>query len=126
MGIPNEFNPEAIAAKSAPDMRMYQVEVSSTEPMKSLLESNPEIYFVTPKGGSQWGTWEFKPGSYYDTTTGVKHPYWAEHRLPQPTQDRCLAKFARACHALDKIELPNTRVIGSRHIEQRMLVSGAR
>ncbi len=87
MGIPNEFNPEAIAAKSAPDMRMYQVEVSSTEPMKSLLESNPEIYFVTPKGGSQWGTWEFKPGSYYDTTTGVKHPYWAEHRLPQPTKD---------------------------------------
>lgn len=85
--VPNEFDPEFIKARSAPDMRMYRAETSSSEPMKSVLESNPEIYFVPPKRRSDWGNWEFKPGSYYDTTTGAKHPYWQDHDLPEPSRD---------------------------------------
>ena len=66
---------------------MYRAENSSTEPMKSVLENNPEIYFVEPKRGADWGNWEYKPGSYYDTTTGDKHEYWRDHDLPRPTKD---------------------------------------
>ena len=84
---PDEFNTEFIKAKSAPDMQMYRAEVSTSEPMKSVLENNPEIYFVPPQRRADWGNWEFKPGSYYDTTTGAKHPYWQDHNLPQPTKD---------------------------------------
>jgi ectoine hydroxylase-related dioxygenase (phytanoyl-CoA dioxygenase family) len=54
--------------------------------MKSMLENNPEIYFVPPQRGSDWGHWEFRPGSYYDTTTGAKHPYWKDKPLPQATR----------------------------------------
>lgn len=85
--IPEEFDPEFIKARSAPDMQMYRAERTSQEPMKSVLENNPEIYIVPPQRSSNWGNWEFKPGSYYDTTTGSKHPYWADVDLPQPTKD---------------------------------------
>ena len=66
---------------------MYRDQVGSQEPMKSVLENNPEIYFVPPQRGSDWGNWEFKPGSYYDTTTGAKHSYWKEQSLPEATKD---------------------------------------
>jgi ectoine hydroxylase-related dioxygenase (phytanoyl-CoA dioxygenase family) len=66
---------------------MYRDQISSQEPMKSMLENNPEIYFVPPQRGSDWGNWEFKPGSYYDTTTGAKHPYWQDQSLPEATKD---------------------------------------
>lgn len=85
--IPNEFDPEYIASKSAPELHMYRAEVTSQEPMKSVLENNPEIYFVQPKRSSDWGNWEFKPGSYYDTTTGSKHAFWQDKGLPQPSKD---------------------------------------
>ncbi|MGH1490385.1 MAG: phytanoyl-CoA dioxygenase family protein [Acidimicrobiales bacterium] len=85
--IPKEFDPDFIKAKSASDMQMYRAERSSQEPMKSVLENNPEIYIVPPQRSSNWGNWEFKPGSYYDTTTALKHPYWADVDLPQPTKD---------------------------------------
>jgi ectoine hydroxylase-related dioxygenase (phytanoyl-CoA dioxygenase family) len=85
--VPTEFDPAIISANSAPEAQMYRAEVTSTEPMKSVLENNPEIYFVPPRRSSEWGNWEFKPGSYYDTTTGSKHPYWRDHILPQPTKD---------------------------------------
>ena len=85
--VPDEFNAEFIKAKSAPDMQMYRAEVSTSEPMKSVLENNPDIYFVPPQRGADWGNWAFKPGSYYDTTTGAKHPYWQDHNLPQATKD---------------------------------------
>ncbi|MFT7129158.1 MAG: ectoine hydroxylase-related dioxygenase (phytanoyl-CoA dioxygenase family) [Gammaproteobacteria bacterium] len=85
--IPHEFDPATIKSKSAPEMQMYRTEVTSQEPMKSLLENNPEIYFVTPMRGSQWGAWEFKSGSYYDTTIGSKHPFWQDKDLPRPTKD---------------------------------------
>jgi len=85
--VPPEFDPELIAAKSTSDRQMYRAETKSTEPMKSVLENNPEIHFVPPKRGSEWGNWEFKPGSYYDTTTGDKHPAWQGKDLPQPSKD---------------------------------------
>jgi len=69
-GIPNEFDPTNVASRSAPERQMYHAENASREPMKSVLENNPEIYFVPPKRRGDWGTWEFKPGSYYDTTVG--------------------------------------------------------
>ena len=85
--IPEEFDPEAVKAMSSPELHMYRDEIMSQEPMKSLLENNPEIYFVPPCRGEDWGHWEFKPGSYYDTTVGSKHPYWQDYDLPMPTKN---------------------------------------
>lgn len=85
--IPEEFKPEAVKAMSSPELHMYGDEISSQEPMKSLLENNPEIYFVPPCRGEDWGNWEFKPGSYYDTTIGSKHPYWKDYDLPKPSKN---------------------------------------
>ena len=66
---------------------MYRAELLSRDPMSSVLADNPEIYFVPPKRKSEWGQWEFKPGSYYDTTTGDKHTYWKDKDLPQASKD---------------------------------------
>jgi ectoine hydroxylase-related dioxygenase (phytanoyl-CoA dioxygenase family) len=85
--IPAEFDPAAIEARSPPDAQMYRAENSVLEPMKSVLENNPEIYFVPPERGANWGNWTFKPGSYYDTSTGDQHPYWRDRNLPQPSKD---------------------------------------
>ena len=85
--IPSEFSSDYIAARSAPESQMYHAERSSQEPMKSVLENNPEIYFVPPKRSSEWGKWEYIPGSYYDTTTGSKHPCWQDKSLPQASKD---------------------------------------
>jgi ectoine hydroxylase-related dioxygenase (phytanoyl-CoA dioxygenase family) len=85
--IPNEFDPLAIKSKSKPESHMYREQISSQEPMKSVLENNPEIYFVPPQRASDWGNWEFKPGSYYDTTVGSKHSYWKGQVLPRASKD---------------------------------------
>ncbi|MEM7078245.1 MAG: phytanoyl-CoA dioxygenase family protein [Pseudomonadota bacterium] len=85
--IPAEFDPQVIAANSDASQQMYREEVTSNEPMASVLKNNPEIYFVPPKRSSEWGNWEFKSGAYYDTTTGAKHPAWADVDLPQPSKD---------------------------------------
>jgi ectoine hydroxylase-related dioxygenase (phytanoyl-CoA dioxygenase family) len=85
--IPNEFDPTYINARSTPELQMYHAEVNTQEPMKSVLQNNPEIYFVTPKRSSDWGNWEFKKGAYYDTTIGSKHPYWHDKELPQASKD---------------------------------------
>ncbi len=66
---------------------MYHDEVTTREPMASVLANNPEIYFVPPKRSAEWGQWEFRPGSYYDTTTGAKHPAWKDVALPIATRD---------------------------------------
>ncbi len=87
MTIPSEFSPENVAANAAPEMHMYREAVHSQEPMKSMLENNPEIYFVPPQRGSEWGNWEFRQGAYYDTTTGAKHAYWKDQPLPEATRD---------------------------------------
>ena len=84
--VPVEFDPESVAARSTPDVQMYRAENTSTEPMASVLANNPEIHFVEPKRGADWGNWEFTPGAYYDTTTGDKHEYWCDHDLPRPTK----------------------------------------
>ena len=85
--IPVEFDPDHITSLSNPDAQMYRAELSSKDPMQSVLKDNPEIYFVPPKRRSEWGEWEFKPGSYYDTTIGSKHPYWKNEDLPKATKD---------------------------------------
>ena len=85
--IPEEFKPEVVKARSEPEAQMYRDEIISQEPMKSLLENNPEIYFVPPCRGENWGNWEFRPGSYYDTTTGSKHPYWKDYDLPKSSKN---------------------------------------
>ena len=85
--IPREFDPQLIAEQSAQERRIYQAENASKEPMASVLANNPEIYFVPPQRRSDWGNWEFKPGSYYDTTIGAKHPYWQDYDLPRATTD---------------------------------------
>ena len=41
--VPEEFNPDHIAANAAADSHMYREQVHSQEPMKSMLENNPEI-----------------------------------------------------------------------------------
>jgi len=85
--VPREFDPEHVRARSAPEARMYHAEVTSREPMASILANNPEIYFVPPKRSHEWGQWEYRPGSYYDTTTGAKHPDWKSVDLPVATRD---------------------------------------
>merc|ERR1719469_347352 len=87
MARPQEFEPEYVASRSAREMQMYREEVHCQEPMKSMLESNPEIYYVPPQRGADWGRWEFRPGAYYDTTTGDKHPHWKHAGLPKPSKD---------------------------------------
>ena len=84
---PVEFDPAHISSLSNPDAQMYSAELSSKDPMRSVLKDNPEIYFVPPMRSSEWGQWEFKPGSYYDTTIASKHPYWKNEDLPKPTKD---------------------------------------
>ena len=85
--VPVEFDPAQMVAKAGVGMPMYQEELASKDPMNSVLEANPEIYFVPPKRSSEWGEWEFKPGSYYDTTIAAKHHYWKDKDLPIPTND---------------------------------------
>ena len=85
--VPQEFSQEYVIANSTLDSRMYRDQVQNREPMQSVLRNNPEIYFVPPKRQSEWGQWEYKEGSYYDTTTGSKHPYWKDIDLPKPTKD---------------------------------------
>ena len=85
--IPIEFDPDFIAEHSAPEQQIYREQTLSREPMASVLANNPEIYFVPPQRKSEWGKWQFKPGAYYDTTTGSKHPHWQDMDLPQPSRD---------------------------------------
>ena len=88
MALPPEFAPENVAARSGPEQQMYREEKALlAEPMKSFLENNPEVYFVPPQRGKEWGQWEYRPGSYYDTTIADKHPYWRDKGLPQPSKD---------------------------------------
>ncbi|MEE3175492.1 MAG: phytanoyl-CoA dioxygenase family protein [Pseudomonadota bacterium] len=84
--LPEEFDPDHVAAKATDTPHMYAQELATRDPMRSVLAANPEIYFVPPKRSSEWGQWEYKPGSYYDTTTGAKHPYWQNKDLPVATR----------------------------------------
>ena len=85
--VPSEFDPDFVRSQAMPETYMYRDEVRSQEPMKSVLENNPEIYFVPPKRSTEWGQWEFKKGSYYDTTIAAKHPYWKNQALPRSSKN---------------------------------------
>lgn len=85
--VPQEFDPDFVRGHARPESQMYRDEVATREPMASVLANNPEIYFVPPKRSAEWGQWEFRPGSYYDTTTGAKHPEWADVDLPIASRD---------------------------------------
>ena len=120
--IPNEFQPSNVKANSAPEMQMYRAELASKEPMKSVLENNPEIYFVSPQRGKDWGKWEFKPGSYYDTTTGSKHAYWQDKDLPQASKDiqqlRTDMRKWGYCKVEDALSVDQVNIIRQRVLEQ--------
>lgn len=85
--VPKEFDPQFIAEQSTSADRIYHKQNTTKEPMASVLANNPDIHFVPPQRRSEWGNWTFKPGSYYDTTTGSKHTYWLGYDLPKPTRD---------------------------------------
>ena len=120
--IPAEFDPASVLARSAPDLQMYHAENTSQEPMKSVLENNPEIYFVPPKRRGDWGKWEFKPGAYYDTTVGAKHPYWQGQDLPRASKDidQLRADMLRwgYCKVEDALSSDQVAVIRQRVLEQ--------
>jgi len=101
---------------------MYHAENASREPMKSVLENNPEIYFVPPKRRGDWGAWEFKPGSYYDTTVGSKHSFWHDKSLPQASKDieQLRADMLKwgYCKVEDALSPEQVAVIRQRVLEQ--------
>ena len=119
---PVEFDPDVIAQNSAPDQQIYRAEIASKEPMASVLQSNPDIYFVPPQRKSDWGQWEFKPGSYYDTTTGAKHPHWCDVDLPQPSKDinRLRSDLLRwgYCKVADALSAEQVATMRERVMEQ--------
>lgn len=84
---PVEFDPAHVASLAAAEHQMYRKERTSRDPMPSVLEANPDIYFVPPKRSSEWGQWEYRAGAYYDTTVAAKHPYWSGVDLPIATKD---------------------------------------
>ncbi|NCF44187.1 MAG: hypothetical protein GWP70_05120 [Proteobacteria bacterium] len=120
--IPKEFDPQFIAAHSAPERQMYRAETHAKEPMASVLKNNPEIYFVPPQRRRDWGAWEFKPGSYYDTTIGAKHPYWRDSDLPQPSRDidRLRSDLVRwgYCKVADALSAEQVASMRQRVLEQ--------
>jgi len=117
-----EFSPEHIKANSPQEVGMYQAELAGNEPMASVLKNNPEIYFVPPATGSRWGQWEYKAGSYYDTSIGSKHEYWRSKALPQPTKDiNQLRRDMRQwgyCKVADAVNTEQVAVIRDRVLEQ--------
>ena len=120
--IPKEFDPARIAAHAQSGQQMYREENNSKEPMASVLANNPEIYFVPPQRRSDWGKWEFKPGSYYDTTIGSKHPHWRAQDLPRPSKDiqRLRADMLRwgYCKVEDALSAEQVATVRQRVLDQ--------
>jgi ectoine hydroxylase-related dioxygenase (phytanoyl-CoA dioxygenase family) len=119
---PVEFDPDFIAEHSASDQQIYLAETKSKEPMASVLANNPEIYFVPPQRKSDWGKWEFKPGAYYDTTIGSKHPHWCDVDLPRPSRDihqlrRDLLRWGY-CKVADALSAEQIATMRERVLEQ--------
>lgn len=120
--IPKEFDQQFIAAHSAPEQQIYRAETRTKEPMASVLKNNPGIYFVPPQRRRDWGAWEFKPGSYYDTTVGAKHAYWREYDLPKPSRDidRLRGDLLRwgYCKVVDALSTEQVMAMRQRVLEQ--------
>ena len=63
MALPEEFTPEAVAARSADAHAPYLEFVRSGEPYRSMFAANPWLIPPRPDEPLEWGT-----GRYYDTT----------------------------------------------------------
>jgi len=120
--VPPEFDAKNVATKSKQESHMYRAELAAKDPMPSVLDANPDIYFVPPKRSSEWGQWEYKTASYYDTTTGTKHPYWRDKDLPQATRDidRLRADMVNwgYCKIADAVAPDQVATIKQRVLEQ--------
>ena len=80
MSIP-QFDPNHVAAHSSSEDHMYRAELSSRDPMSSVLADNPEIYFVPPKRRERMG--QVGSSDRVPTTTpplASKHPLLARQR----------------------------------------------
>jgi ectoine hydroxylase-related dioxygenase (phytanoyl-CoA dioxygenase family) len=101
---------------------MYRNELASRDPMPSVLEANPDIYFVPPKRSSEWGQWEYRTGAYYDTTVAAKHPYWQGEDLPVATKDIQRLRSDMVtwgyCKIEDALSAEQVAVIRQRVLEQ--------
>ncbi|MEI6440178.1 MAG: phytanoyl-CoA dioxygenase family protein [Alphaproteobacteria bacterium] len=82
MAMPEEFSTEAVQAASADAFEPYQHFLSSGEPYRSMISSNPWMRPPRAKDPLEWGQ-----GWYYDTTVGRKHPDWKDVALPRATKD---------------------------------------
>ena len=120
--LPEEFHPAKVAAESPPESHMYRHELASRDPMRLVLEANPDIYFVPPKRRSEWGQWEYRQGAYYDTTIGSKHPHWKDQDLPVATRD--IKRLRRDmlnwgyCKVADAVSAEQVSLIRQRVLDQ--------
>jgi ectoine hydroxylase-related dioxygenase (phytanoyl-CoA dioxygenase family) len=120
--VPEEFDPAHVATMAASEGHMYRNELASRDPMPSVLEANPDIYFVPPKRSSEWGQWEYRTGAYYDTTVAAKHPYWQGEDLPVATKDIQRLRSDMVtwgyCKIEDALSAEQVAVIRQRVLEQ--------
>ena len=120
--VPKEFDPAHVANMAATEEPMYRKELASRDPMPSVLEANPDIYFVPPKRSSEWGQWEYRTGAYYDTTVAAKHPYWQGEDLPVATKDIQRLRSDMVtwgyCKIEDALSAEQVAVIRERVLEQ--------
>ena len=83
MRVPIEFTQEAVEEASGPEaFRPYQTFLASRQPVDSIVESNPWMKAPLNQEEVVWGE-----GRFYETTVARKHPYWKDHKLPEPTKD---------------------------------------
>ena len=83
MPVPIEFTQEAVEEASGPGaFRPYQTFLASRQPVDSIVESNPWMKAPLNQEEVVWGE-----GRFYETTVARKHPYWKDHKLPEPTKD---------------------------------------
>lgn len=82
MTVPVEFTPEYIERHSHEGNELYTVFLESGEPWKSMIANNP--WMKPPRPGDSLPD---DPSRYWNTTTGRKHPYWSNQKLPDATKD---------------------------------------
>lgn len=82
MAAPVEFSPESVRQASEDAFTPYRDFLSSGEPYRSMIASNPWMRPPKAREPLEWGM-----GWYYDTTVARKHPYWSRIALPEPTKD---------------------------------------
>ena len=84
--VPIEFQPDHIEALSPINAHMYSDDPMISEPRNRCWRTT--LKFISYHQSAELnGDRDFKPGSYYDTTTSSQHPYWKDKGLPEPTKD---------------------------------------